>query len=68
MEYLNQLNEIVKYKTQAQHYMKLLADAKAVIQLAMDNYPDMKKHFGRIMKELDANKVASCFDAKGGVQ
>lgn len=64
MNYIEQLNETVKYKTQAEHYMKVLQDTKAVIQLAMDSNPDMKKHFSRIMEELEANRVVSCFDKK----
>ena len=64
MNYFEQVNETVKYKTKAEHYMRVLEDTKAIIQLAMDNNPDMKKHFSGIMKELEANRVVSCFDKK----
>lgn len=63
-EYMEQVAEIVKYKTQAQHYMRVLEDTKAAIQIAMDNFPEMKIHFRRIMGELDANGVICCFDKK----
>ena len=56
--------EIDKYKTKAEHYMRVLEDVKATIQLAMDNDENMKKHFARVMKELDANGVVCCYDKK----
>ena len=64
MTYFEEVCEIGKYKTEAEHYMKVLEDVKATIQLAMDNDENMKKHFARVMKELDANGVVCCYDKK----
>ena len=59
------VDEIAKYKTRAEHYMRVLEDVKASIQIAMDNDENMKKHFARIMEELNANGVVCCYDKKG---
>lgn len=64
MEYFEMACEIGKYKTRAEHYMRVLEDVKETIQLAIDNDENMKKHFARVMKELDANGVVCCYDKK----
>ena len=52
MEYLEMVNEIAKYKTRAEYYMRVLEDVKASIQIAMDNDENMKNHFAFIAVAL----------------
>ena len=58
-------SEIVRYKTKAEHYERLLSDVKGVIQIASDNNKMVGDMFARVMKELDANGIVCCYDKRG---
>lgn len=57
--YEQAVHECVKYKTYAEHYKKLLTEVKLGILLYTAHNKEAEKHFERILKVLDDNKIKS---------
>ena len=60
---MERIDTIVRQKNTLFHYRRLMANMKRSIRLAMEYGPDIKHHFSRVWKEIEANGIKDCFDS-----